>query len=72
MASYQQRFGTFGKMSEPLPHSYRRIVDLETINIGIIIGKWLLAKDTLLSTPAVLPGSETHHCRRPNSPKNYA
>ena len=44
MSSYQQRFGTFGKMSEPLPHSYRRIVDLETINIGdhywqVVIGQ---------------------------------
>ena len=44
MSSYQERFGTFGKMSEPLPHSYRRIVDLETINIGdhywqVVIGQ---------------------------------
>ena len=54
MASYQQRFGTFGKMSEPLPHSYRRIVDLETINIGIIIGRWLSAKATLPSTPVCI------------------
>jgi glyoxylase-like metal-dependent hydrolase (beta-lactamase superfamily II) len=44
LSTYQQRFGTFGKMSAPLPHSYRRIVDLETINIGdrywqVVIGQ---------------------------------
>jgi glyoxylase-like metal-dependent hydrolase (beta-lactamase superfamily II) len=44
LSTYRRRFGTFGKMSEPLPHSYRRIVDLETINIGnhywqVVIGQ---------------------------------
>ena len=31
---YRQRFGFFGKAVSPLPERYRRLVDLQTLNIG--------------------------------------
>jgi glyoxylase-like metal-dependent hydrolase (beta-lactamase superfamily II) len=44
LESYQARFGNFGKHIHPLPESYRRLVDDESIQIGahlwrVVVGK---------------------------------
>jgi glyoxylase-like metal-dependent hydrolase (beta-lactamase superfamily II) len=34
LENYRQRFGFFGKAVSPLPDSYRRLLDMETLSIG--------------------------------------
>jgi glyoxylase-like metal-dependent hydrolase (beta-lactamase superfamily II) len=69
LAHYQQRFGRFGAMIEPLPAGYRRIEDGEHIQIGaddwqVVVGRghspehaclYCAARSLLLSGDQVLP-----------------
>jgi glyoxylase-like metal-dependent hydrolase (beta-lactamase superfamily II) len=55
---YKKKFGNFGKAIAPLPHSFRRLVDRETITIGdrywqIVVGSGHSPEHTSLYCPAL-------------------
>jgi glyoxylase-like metal-dependent hydrolase (beta-lactamase superfamily II) len=55
---YRRRFGTFGAMMAPMPHSFRRMVDRETITIGdrywqVIVGSGHSPEHACLYCPAL-------------------
>ena len=76
LAFYQGRFGNFGRAVYPLPDSFRRLVDLETITIGgrywqLIVGSGHSPEHLALYCPALkLLISGTRYC--PGSPRTSA
>lgn len=58
LSEYRRKFGSFGKVISPLPHSFRRIVDRETITIGsrywqVIVGSGHSPEHACLYCPAL-------------------
>jgi glyoxylase-like metal-dependent hydrolase (beta-lactamase superfamily II) len=58
LASYKRKFGNFGRAISPLPDSFRRVVDLETLTIGgrywqVIVGSGHSPEHAALYCPAL-------------------
>lgn len=58
LAAYRRRFGDFGRAIHPLPDSYRRLVDRETITIGgrywqVVVGSGHSPEHVALYCPAL-------------------
>ena len=58
LTAYKGRFGNFGRAVSPLPESFRRLVDLETITIGdrywqVIVGSGHSPEHAALYCPAL-------------------
>jgi len=58
LAAYQAKFGNFGRAVSPLPDSFRRLVDLETITIGgrywqVVVGSGHSPEHVALYCPAL-------------------
>lgn len=58
LAAYRKRFGNFGRAIHPLPDSYRRLVDRETITIGgrywqVVVGSGHSPEHVALYCPAL-------------------